>query len=76
MPRRICDTCGSTFSCCNTAEDLKSWRSICCTPQCYEVYLEKHFAWLESQNKPVEVIAEQIEEPTIKKSRKVVEETE
>jgi hypothetical protein len=66
MPRKICQTCGSTFSCCNDAQALKSWRSIVCSIECYDIYLAKHFAWLDSQNKQEEpIVEEKIMEETI-----------
>ena len=36
-----CKICGATYPVCATARRLNSWRLIACSPDCYEVWLNK-----------------------------------
>lgn len=62
-PNMTCRVCGKKYFCCSDSKKINSWRTMACSPECFQEYMRR----IEESRKPV---IKEVEIKTTSKDRK------
>lgn len=48
-PNMTCRVCGKEYFCCSDSKKINSWRTMACSPECFQEYMRR----IEESRKPV-----------------------
>lgn len=63
-PNMTCRVCGKEYFCCSDSKKINSWRTMACSPECFQEYMRR----IEESRNPATKEAEA--KPTTKNNKK------